>query len=209
MRNSELVEIDIPGCHRGKVRPFNEWRSAIADMTGVAVRYAWANLPVSLSSTGSHPPPTELPFVVAEIQAPLVALTPRRRLGHWGLVPDDPLFVLLALTVPGGTIRSAFAESMAERLVEMRELIWAIDDGRYGITALGSFTQDMEAGLARIAREGVDVQVGGCYEPDGWWDPMPIEGSAPMRHENAILDVPEEGGWVDGTLGMPDCFVGK
>lgn len=197
----ELVEIDIPGCYRGTVQRFNDWRVAVADMTGVSVRYQWVARTVSLKSPGPGPAPTQLPFVVAEMEPGRAELTPRQRLGHWDLRPDDPLLILLAMTVPGGTIRAADATPMAERLRPMRELMHAIDDGRYGLTAIGPFTQAMEAGLAAIGRNGVDVLVSGGYEPTGWWDVVPIEMShRPIRHQKGIMDVPEEGGIVDGTL---------
>ena len=64
-RRVELEEIDIPGCHLGRVDKFNGWRRALAEMTGVQLSYQVSVQPVSLRSESPNPPPTHLPFVVA------------------------------------------------------------------------------------------------------------------------------------------------
>lgn len=167
-----LEEIEIPGCYRGRVGRFNDWRRALAEMTGVALRYAVVEKDVALTALDpATPPPARLPIIEAEATAPLdEPLTPLRRLGQWDALPADPLSVLLLLTVPGGVVRHAFAGAIAARLAEMTELMYGIDDGRYGMTDLGRFTEEMAAGFRRIAASHTDSPVAGGYEPSGWWD---------------------------------------
>jgi hypothetical protein len=168
-----LTEIEIPGCYRGRIGRFNDWRLALAEMTGVALRYVVVEKDVMLTSR--HPEksaPTRLPVVEAEPHdaALRAGLPPRRRRGDWDALPDDPLLVLLLLTVPGGVVRHDFAVAIAARLAEMTELMYGIDDGRFGTVDLGRFTEEMTAGLRRIAATRTDSAVAGGYEPSGWWD---------------------------------------
>lgn len=167
-----LAEIEIPGCYGGRVARFNDWRRALAEMTGVALRYVAIEKAVALSSLDqSKPPPARLPFIEAELTAaPGEDLTPPRRLGQWDALPADPLLVLLLLTVPGGVMRHDFAGAIAARLTEMTELMYGIDDGSFGMTDLGRFTEDMAAGFRRIAAARADSAIAGGYEPSGWWD---------------------------------------
>jgi hypothetical protein len=167
-----LAEIEIPGCYRGRIGRFNDWRRALAEMTGVALRYVVAEKDVMLTSRDPEKPaPARLPVVEAEpTAAPDEELTPLRRLGQWDALPDDPLLVLLLLTVPGGVVRHDFAGAIAARLAEMTELMYGIDDGRFGTVDLGRFTEEMTAGLRRIAAARADSAVAGGYEPSGWWD---------------------------------------
>jgi hypothetical protein len=167
-----LTEINIPGCYRGRVGRFNDWRRTLADMTGVALRYVVRERDVALTSRNSAlEPPARLPFIEAELTAPLgLEVAARQRLGIWDAVPDDPLLVLLLLTVPGGVVRRDLADAIAARLVEMTELMHGVDDGHYGTTDLGRLTEIMAAGFRRIGVSGADSPVSGGYEPSGWWD---------------------------------------
>jgi hypothetical protein len=145
-----LTEINIPGCYRGRVGRFNDWRRTLADMTGVALRYVVRERDVALTSRNSAlEPPARLPFIEAEL---------------------TPLLVLLLLTVPGGVVRHDLADAIAARLVEMTELMHGVDDGHYGTTDLGRLTEIMAAGFRRIGVSGADSPVSGGYEPSGWWD---------------------------------------
>ena len=171
-RRVELEEIDIPGCHLGRVDKFNGWRRALAEMTGVQLSYQVSVQPVSLRSEGPNPPPTHLPFIVAVTHTPRWQglLTSARRSGDWEELPEEPLWILLALTLPGGVIRCRYALAIAERLSEMTELVYGIDKGQYGLFNLGRFTESMAAGLRRAAGAGKDLVVKGGFEPSGWWE---------------------------------------
>jgi hypothetical protein len=163
-----LDEIEIPNCYHGRVSRFVGWRCAIAAMTGVSLRYVTVERPVSL---GPAPAPQRLPFIEAEMAPESgVALTPLQRLGAWDALPPDPLLILLVLTLPGGTIRYRFAGAMAERLGEMTELMYGIDDGTWGSLDLGRFTAAIRAGLQRIAAGEKDSLIQGGFEPGGWWN---------------------------------------
>src|SRR5580704_15091730 len=102
-----LEEIEIRNCYQGRVRRFNDWRLSIGAMTGVPVRYVIVEKNVSLKSEGPMPAPTRLPFVEVAVDGTTLTrdLTPQQRLGHWDVLPQDPLLVLQMLTVPGGVIR--------------------------------------------------------------------------------------------------------
>ena len=65
-------------------------------------------------------------------------------------MPDRPLLLLL-LTVPGGVVRHDLADAIAARLAEITELMYGVDDGRYGMTDLGRLTEMMAAGFRCIA----------------------------------------------------------
>lgn len=172
MTGHVLTEIEIPDCYQGRVDRFHGWRLAIADMTGVRLTYAVADMAVSLKSLGPSPAPTHLPFIVAADRSGRFEglLTPERRLGHWPTPPDEPLLILLALTVPSGVIHHALAGAIADRLAEMSELMHAADDGRWGLFDVGGLTDSIGAGLRRIAAAGRDAVVQGGYEPGGWWE---------------------------------------
>ncbi|MFN3351428.1 hypothetical protein [Pseudorhodoplanes sp.] len=167
-----LEEIEIPECYRGRVTCFNDWRWALAEMTGVAVRYVVVGKTIALDTRDpAVRAPEWLPVIEAQADAPLdEAITPQQRLGDWELMPADPLLVVLLLTVPGGIVRHRFAGAMAARLAEMTELMYGIDDGRYGLINLGRFTEQMTAGFRRLAEKRIDAPVAGGYEPRGWWD---------------------------------------
>jgi hypothetical protein len=170
-----LEEIDIPNCYQGRVRQFNEWRLAIAEMTGVPIWYVISEKAVSLRSEGRSPAPTHLPFVEAAVYCTTLNMkfTPQRRLGYWETLPSDPLLIVQVLTVPGGVIRHQFAEAIADRLRELTDLMYGIDDGRWGAVDLGRFTELMQAGMRRIAELQMDSVVQGGFEPSGWWN---VEG---------------------------------
>lgn len=167
-----LEEIEIPGCYSGRLSRFQDWRRALAEMLGVAVWYCVVEKAVTLTSLGPHPAPARLPFVetMAAAGSPLGGLTPQQRLGDWDPPPSEPLWILLALTLPGGVVRHYVASAMAERLAEMTELMFGIDDGSRGMGDLGRFTETMCDGLRRIAAGGTDAVIRGGYEPTGWWD---------------------------------------
>jgi hypothetical protein len=171
MTRNELHEIEIPDCYRGRVDRFNNWRRAVADMTGVRLSYAETVMPVALKSEGPAPPPAQLPFIVAAARsAPLDSLlTPENRLGRWPELPAEPLWILLGLTVPSGIIRHQFAGAIALRLGETTELMYGIDDGSFGLVNLGRFTESMSQGMGRIAERRTDAVVQGGFEPSGWW----------------------------------------
>jgi hypothetical protein len=166
----QLEEIEIRGCYYGKVAKFNDWRRALAEMTGVQLSYRVSDEPVSLSSEGPDPPLTHLPFIVAVTHTPKWErlLTPARRRGDWAELPEEPLWILLALNLPAGVIHSRYAGAIAERLREMTELMYAIDNGRYGLFDLGGFTEAMAAGLRRAAEGGQALVVEGGFS-SGWW----------------------------------------
>jgi hypothetical protein len=172
---SALVEIALPRIHIGKVGPFSAWRRALADVTGVPVRYALRWRPVALGATGA---PGRLTFVEAETQdaAFVDRLTDAVRRGDWQFDPDDPLLVLLLLTVPGGTLQARRLGPIAERLVEVQPLLDALDDGRWGTTDVARLNAMMAAGFAAAADRGADIPIDGGYipidggyEPSGWW----------------------------------------
>jgi hypothetical protein len=175
MKPISLEEIEIPDCYRGRVNKFIDWRLAVAGMTGISLRHVAVEKPVSF---GPEPAPQRLPFIEVELDT---ALTPRQRLGAWEVLPPDPLLILLVLTLPGGTVRHQFAGAIAERLGEITELMYGIDDGRWGTADLGRFTEMMRTGMQRIATNGRDSVVQGCFAvhgggpPEGWWTMPGIE----------------------------------
>jgi hypothetical protein len=85
-------------------------------MTGVQLTYPVSVMPVSLRSEGLVPPPTHLPFIVAVTHLPQWdrIVTPERRLGHSEKLPEEPLWILLALTLPSGVVHHEFASPIAD-----------------------------------------------------------------------------------------------
>lgn len=169
MPSHDLIEIAFTGCAPFRIERFTNWRRAIADMIGIDVTYVEVRKPVSLTSLGPGPAPTTLPFIEAHVDAN-AGLTAMQRIGRWDVEPDDPLVMLALLTVPGGTISSVAAIGVAERLDDIVELMYHIDNGEYGTFDLGRFTQAMAAGLRLAHDKGDRVHIHGGYEPGGWWD---------------------------------------
>jgi len=146
-------------------------------MTGNELRYVVSDKGVSLISKGPGSAPTSLPFVEAALDPHNTTglLTPQRRLGNWEAIPSEPLLILLTITLPGGVVRHQYAGAIADRLREITELMYGIDDGTWGMVDLGRFTERMEAGLRVISKQQVDSVVRGGFEPTGWWDVDPAQ----------------------------------
>jgi hypothetical protein len=176
MATFALEEIEIPDCYQGRVWTLNVWRLAVAEMTGVPIRYVTSVKAVSLTSKGPMPAPARLPFIEAMVTDATFdeQMTPARRLGQWDTLPSEPLWILLMLTLPGSVIRSRFAEAIADRLRDITELMYGIDDGSRGMVDLGRFTRMIEIGMRQISDRRTDAVVQGGYEPSGWWD---VEGA--------------------------------
>jgi hypothetical protein len=134
-------EINIPGIFRGRTYRFDNWRLAIADMTGVPLRYV-GNL-----EAGTDDP----------VWAP--RLTPDVRRGDWDDPPEDPLWVLLLVTVPGGVLRARYLRGIAERLHEMQELMYCLDDGRWGLDDIGRRTEAFARSFEAAAGRGEDLVI--------------------------------------------------
>jgi hypothetical protein len=163
IRDVEREYIVIPGCYDGRIDKFNGWRRALAEMTGVQVSYQVSVEAASTKSEGPDAPPVYLPPVIAVTHTPKwqSILTPARQSGDWEELPEEPLWILLALTLPGGVIRCRYAGAIAGRLSDMVELMYGIDNGRYGMFSLGRLTESMAAGLRHAAAAGKDLVVRG------------------------------------------------
>ena len=149
-------EINIPGIFEGKTHRFTNWRLAIADMTGVPVKYVARERAVDLTLD-------RLVFLEAETEDPIWAprLTPGVRRGDWDDPPDDPLWVVLLVTVPGGVLRARHLRGIAERLYEMQELMYCLDDGRWGTDDIGRRTDEFARSFEAAARRGEDLVIEG------------------------------------------------
>lgn len=172
MPSQELCEISIGDACSEKLWKFNAWRKAVASIIGAPVWYLLVDKPViGLCSEGSGLPPDRLTFLEAGTADPAVRalLAPEARLGIWNGIPDEPLLILLLLTLPGGFVRHKYAGAIAERLGDITDLMYGIDDGSFEQVDLGRFTERMRMAMLAVESSRMDAPVDGGYEPGGWW----------------------------------------
>ena len=98
-----------------------------------------------------------------------MAITDEMRAGLWPETPDEPLLVLLLISLPGYALPARHAAAISERLIELDELVHALDDGRYTVSSLTDVHQAAMAFFRWQAQSGEDVPVHGLYG-DGWAD---------------------------------------
>ncbi len=152
-RNSFPIEVHIGGCYHGKIERFNLWRLALADQIGVHVVYSMKeassdNLPPYHNWRGE--------FVRPFACSPTLS----------GQISSDPdaLYDLVLASIPGTALTPPQARAIADRLEEMSELMWALDDGRYGLVDLGRMTEAMMVGLRCRANKGETIQINAASE---------------------------------------------
>jgi len=163
-----LVEFSVGGSFQGKVKRFDNWRRMVGDMIGAPIEFNMRYRDVSLiSDDPAFEPPRMLQFIESKVTNPSFAIeiTPQIRRGIWMETPDEPLWIVLLLTIPGGTFFSRHAQAIANRLDEIEEIVDFVDFGR----SAGEHAA-ARAFFREQARSGIDVVVQGGFEPSGWWD---------------------------------------
>ncbi|MDO9417503.1 hypothetical protein [Pararhizobium sp.] len=162
-----LAELDIPGLFYGKCARFDRWRCVVADMTGTPIRYVIKSRPVQFPNLDpALRVPQTLEFLEAEAEAAdAITITPDMRRGFWADTPQEPLLILLFMTVPGGTFQARHAAAISRRLDEIDPVVHAADDG-----SSTDLHERARAWFARQAISGADVMVSGGFETTGWWD---------------------------------------
>lgn len=167
-RRPRLAEIEIDNHYRGKPKNFDRWRGVVAEIVGAPIGYITVERTVHFDDLDpSITPPETLEFVEVQVMDAKwqVRLTPETRWGIWPSTPEEPLWVLLLLTIPGGTLFARHAQAIADRLDEIDELLDYVDKGWST-----DVHQRFRRSFAEQARSGKDVVVKGGYEPTGWWD---------------------------------------
>jgi hypothetical protein len=156
-----------PSWMQGKEKHFRLWRSCIAEMIGAPVEYHYVRRPVAFDER--HPGLSaikSLPFLEARVtdqawRQPTAA----ERLGLWDDLPDEPLLILVFLTVPGGMFQARHAEAIAKRLDDLDELIHFVGQGWHTHTHEVARTF-----FHALAKTHEDVRVVGTYDPSGTID---------------------------------------
>ncbi|WP_377288007.1 hypothetical protein [Rhizobium sp. SG2393] len=163
-----------PSWLRGKERHFRLWRTLVAEMIGAPVDYDYVRRPVTHADAANAALATieSLPFLEARILDPdWKQPTAEERAGFWDDLPEDPLWILVLLTVPGGMFRTRHAAAIADRLDELDDIIHH--------AGLGAHTHAHEAARAffrQLAKADADVRVVGSYEPCGTVAVDPLTG---------------------------------
>ncbi len=156
-----------PSWMGGQEKHFRLWRSCIAEMIGAPIAYDYVRRSVAFDER--HPGLSaikSLPFLEARIlddawRQPTAA----ERLGLWSALPEEPLLILVLLTVPGGIFQARHAEAIARRLDELDELIHFVGQGWH------THTHEVARQFFHaLAKTHEDVQVVGAYEPGGTID---------------------------------------
>lgn len=125
-RNPVATMIQIEESYWLKVRHFLTWRDVLIDMTGSRLKTVLQDRPLpearrfgTVESVGLW----EAKRTDADWGVPV---TPERRRGIWAETPEEPLRVLFYLTVPGGVIEARHLEPIAQRLIELDEVVFAV-----------------------------------------------------------------------------------
>lgn len=166
-KGAEFIWLNIEGFYQGKWwKDFQPWRLALSHMIGAEIDFRLIYRPFRATSSF---PGFEMPEQLQVLEAVSIGgahsmvITPEMRSGYWMETPDEPLLVLLLLSIPGKALPARHAAAIAQRLVDMRDLIEALDTGIY---TLRSLTDMHEAALAFFmwqAREGADVLIDAIY----------------------------------------------
>jgi hypothetical protein len=125
------------------VTRFDNWRRVVGDMIGAPIAFNMRYRDVSLiSNDPASEPPRMLQFIESKVTDPnfAIEITPQIRRGIWTETPDEPLWILLLLTIPGGTFFSRHAQAIANRLDELEEIVNFVDFGR----SIGEHTAALE-----------------------------------------------------------------
>ncbi|HEV7245662.1 MAG TPA: hypothetical protein VGN93_01575 [Shinella sp.] len=168
-----LLRLSIDRFYHGKWwKDFQPWRLALADMVGATVVYRVHAAPFRATRTvPDYRMPERLDVLRADSigGAHAMAITDSMRAGQWPETPDEPLLVLLLISLPGCALPARHAAAVAERLVDLDELIHALDDGRYTVSSLTDMHEAAMTFFRWQAQAGEDVPVHGLYG-DGWTD---------------------------------------
>lgn len=166
-KGAEFIWLDIEGFYQGKWwKDFQPWRLALSHMIGAEIDYRLIYRPFRATRPW---PGFEMPENLQVLEAVSIggahsmAITPDMRAGHWLETPDEPLLVLLLLTLPGKALPARHAAAIAERLANLTDLIEALDTGIYTLRSLVDMHEAALAFFARQAREGADVPAGATY----------------------------------------------
>ena len=133
-------------------------------MIGAPVEYDYIRRPVTFDAAmPALSAIKSLPFLEARIvDQSWIQPTAAQRAGLWDTTPEEPLLILVFLTVPGGIFQARHAGAIAARLDELDELIHFVGHGMH--------THVHEAAryfFHELAKANHDVSAVGIYEPVG------------------------------------------
>ena len=125
-RNPVASMLKIGESHWLKVGRFLKWRDVLMDMTGTRLKTVLRDRP--LPACRRFGAVETVGLWEAERGDPNWGLpvTPERRRGIWAETPEEPLWVLFYLTVPGGVLQARHVEAIADRLDEIDEIVYAV-----------------------------------------------------------------------------------
>ena len=169
---AEFSRIDIEGFCAGKWwKTIQPWREALAEMIGAEIDYDLVTK--GFIPAEGRPELARLDGLqVLEARgvegAHALAVTEAMRRGLWIATPDEPLLVLLLLSLPGSDFPARHAAAISVRLAELTPLIEALDpNGDYGMDLLGVHAAAQRFFTAQ-ARARRDVPVEAEYlSPEG------------------------------------------
>lgn len=144
-----------------KIGHFLTWREALVEMTGSRLRTVLRDRPLPPTRRFGMVETVGLWEVERTDPEWGVAVTPKRRRGIWAETPEEPLWVLLYLTMPGGVLHARHAAALAQRLNEIDEVVYAVN---------GLGTRGWRDFFLQQAKTGQDVTCTAEFESVGWID---------------------------------------
>src|SRR5215217_3595965 len=160
-QNPVAAILKVDGVWFGKIGYFLTWREALVEMTGSRLRTVLRDRLLPPSSRFGAVETVGLWEIERTDLDWGPALTPERRRGIWAKTPEEPLWVLLYLTVPGGVLQARHAAAIAQRLDELDEVVYAVN---------GMGTRNWRDFFWQQAKTGQDVTCTAEFESVGWID---------------------------------------
>ena len=164
LASGEILKLRIGDFYFGKLWwDLHPWRLALAEMIGAEIDYRVHARP--FTPAGDFAIPDRLDVLEADSigGAHAMTVTPAMRAGTWAETPEEPLLVLLLLSLPGRSFPARHAAAIVDRLVELDEIMHALDDGRYTVHSLTHLHEAATAFFRRQAEAGRDVPVHAWY----------------------------------------------
>jgi hypothetical protein len=125
-RNPVATMIQVEESYWLKVRHFLTWRDVLIDMTGSRLKTVLQDRPLPEARRFGKVESVGLWEAKRTDADRGVPVTPERRRGIWAETPEEPLWVLFYLTIPGGVLQARHIGPIAQRLEELDELVSAV-----------------------------------------------------------------------------------
>ncbi len=147
-----------------KERHFRAWRSLVGEMIGAPVDYGYVRRPVAFGDAFAGLSAVKsLPFLETRIlDAGFAQPTEAERAGLWDDTPEEPLLILIFMTMPGGIFQARHAGAIAARLDDLDELVHVAGHGAHT-----HFHEVARHFFHTLSRTTEDVRVIGVYDPVG------------------------------------------